>query len=229
MDPFSSPQQLAKARLVYYSRSDRETDRNDEWKEQQESLPFEVKVLQALHELRLNDPERTKMVAKWIGEAAIPNLPVNLASAAELLAFCKNPDAARSLVANADLFERTAHISSFRKATLSLALNDRAMALEFLKQSWQAGEPELVWIAVDPRFDPIHGEDDYQAICQAVFRTGPLGSSAPSRSINSDVSAHRKLTPHSLFLTQKQWQPGNGESPSFGMRRATASKNRLIG
>ena len=60
-------------------------------------------------------------------------------------------------------------ISRFRQALLSLALGDGEGAFSFLKLAVEDREAELVWIGVDPRFDPIRKMEGFQALVNKVI------------------------------------------------------------
>jgi hypothetical protein len=59
-------------------------------------------------------------------------------------------------------------ISRFRQALLSVALEDKAGAVSFLRLSVEEHEAELVWLGVEPRFDPIRKMSAFEALVKTV-------------------------------------------------------------
>jgi hypothetical protein len=172
MDPFSARQQTSTARFFYYSRWHREAKEYYATKAQHGRPSLEVKVIHALTQIQMGEQRMALGLAEEIRKAVVGESPVYLALVAEILALCDDVDAARSLVASADLLGKDVPISSFRKACLALALKNRTEGLRFLNESWQRKEPELPWLAADPRLDGIRGEDQYLTILRAVFHDG---------------------------------------------------------
>jgi hypothetical protein len=51
---------------------------------------------------------------------------------------------------------------------LSVALEDRDGAMSFLRLSVEEHEAELVWLGVEPRFDPIRKMSAFEALVNTV-------------------------------------------------------------
>jgi TolB-like protein/Tfp pilus assembly protein PilF len=168
LDPFSARQRTAMARFFYYRRWHREAQDYFDKSMQLGKMPIEVKVMRAFVELQMGQKKIAITLAEEIQRAA-SDTPVYLASVAEIFAHAEEPALARSLIASAGLLN-DAPISSFRKSCISLALKDNAEGVRFLTDSWRRKEPEVSWIAVDPRFDDLRQENSFQAIYRNLFK-----------------------------------------------------------
>lgn len=169
MDPFSARQRTSLARFFYYSRRYGEAAAFYKDLERQGQLPLEVKAIRAMTAILAGDPFTPAALAGEIRQAARHAGTVYLAFAAEILARCGELESARSLAHEAGLLTPRAGLCDFRQASLALALQDRTEGLRLLTESWKHREPELPWLAADPRFDDIRDEPEYRMIVQAVF------------------------------------------------------------
>ncbi len=77
------------------------------------------------------------------------------AAVAELLALTGKRDKAAQIVAQREFRNAAYPMSKFRKALLSLALDRHEAAISFLQVSVKELEAESIWLAVEPRMDPI--------------------------------------------------------------------------
>ena len=92
-----------------------------------------------------------------------------MAGIAELLAMSGDMESARRLVASFSLFSSPPPISRFRLALLALSLDEAPRALSLLEAAAESKEAELLWIAADPRFDPIREEPAFRKIVNELF------------------------------------------------------------
>jgi len=61
------------------------------------------------------------------------------------------------------------HLSPQHLGYIHLALGDRSQALKFLEQAVDTRDPDIVFIAVDPRLDPLRSDPRFQ---QLVLKFG---------------------------------------------------------
>ena len=69
-----------------------------------------------------------------------------------------------------ELARESIRINPMHLAYLHLALGDRARALSLMEQAADGRDPDLLWIAVDPRVDPLRGDPRFDALVQRLGR-----------------------------------------------------------
>lgn len=169
LDPFSMRQRISAARWSYYSRSYDEDPAYPETLPGDGRVPPELALLHALTEIQMGRRTAAVAFAERIEKDTALAGPAQAAAAAEVLAWCGQEGRASSLAQQAGLLDEAAPISFFRKASLALSLKDRATCLRLLRESLHRREPELPWIAADPRFDGIRGERACADIVAQIF------------------------------------------------------------
>lgn len=179
MDPFSMQQRLSEARLSCYGHLSETADLQHQWLKEDGPVPIELTLLRALSERRRNSTLKTKAMTEWIQDYSVSDGPTCVASLAELLSLRDAEDKARVLIVKAGLMQEVSTISRFRQALLAFSVQDRALGLRLLAESWRHREPELFWISVDPRFDHIRDTDEYISIRNALFRDETITSAVP--------------------------------------------------
>jgi hypothetical protein len=92
---------------------------------------------------------------------------------AEVLAGCGEPDAAGRIAGDFNLFASQSPISKFRQALLLLALGNRDRAISLLSAAFEEQEAELIWLASDPRLDPIRQDSRFTALLNGVMLNPP--------------------------------------------------------
>src|SRR6202012_4649331 len=113
-------------------------------------LPIEPAYYQALNLIELHQTDEALRIAERL-QRSIGSTLSYLAGVAELYALCDAKDKAARLIDQHKLLSPGALYSSYRKARLSIALGDEARTLQLLQHSLEHKEPELPWLAVDPR------------------------------------------------------------------------------
>jgi TolB-like protein/Tfp pilus assembly protein PilF len=63
---------------------------------------------------------------------------------------------------------RTYPVSPGLIATMHIGLNEREQALHWLEKAYQQHSPMMAWLKVDPRFDPIRNEPQFQDLMRRV-------------------------------------------------------------
>jgi hypothetical protein len=125
-------------------------------------------ALMAAHQ---GEKERAKQLIESIRPDSGAQLSM-MAGIAEVLALIGEKEEANQIARAFTLLSVDAGISRFRQALLSIALEDRDGAMSFLRSSVEEHEAELVWLGVDPRFDPIRKMSAFKTLVSAVVPQG---------------------------------------------------------
>ena len=168
IDPFSNRQKVARARFLHITRRFEEGLRPLSEPFIYGPLPVEARFLLALMSAHLGNKEQAKQLIESIRPASGGQLPM-LAGIAEVLALSGETEEAHKIVRDFKLLSLDSPISRFRQALLSLALDDGQSALSLLALALEDREPELIWIGVDTRLDPIRKEIGFEEIARKVF------------------------------------------------------------
>jgi len=131
-------------------------------------LALEPAYFFALVRLCMGEVEAARAIADRFARRAGAT-PVYMAGIAELYALSREEQKAGTLIEQGRLLDSNTPLSYFRKARLSLALQQPAQALAFLQSSLTQREPELPWIAADPLFDSIRHEAAFRQVHAAVY------------------------------------------------------------
>jgi TolB-like protein/tetratricopeptide (TPR) repeat protein len=167
IDPFSNRQKVARAKFLHIRR------RFQEGLEQLSEpliygpIPVEVRFLCALMAAHLGKREQARRLIDNIRSAYGAELPM-MAGIAEVLALVGDTEEASQIARSLKLLSMDAPISRLRQALLTLAMGDKEAALSFLALAVEAKEAELVWIAADPRFDPIRQTAGFKGLAKKV-------------------------------------------------------------
>ena len=167
IDPFSYRQKASYARFLYHSRRYEEAEEHFANPFMYGPLPLEVLAYRALIQLQLGHHEEAKQIGRSIQRSAGAQ-PSLMAVVAGIFALCGEMPAAAGMVTEFGLLTPSAHQSSFRKASLSMALGNPSETLNYLAEACAGREAELPWLAVDPRFDSIRDAPQYREIVSKV-------------------------------------------------------------
>ncbi|AXC13482.1 Adenylate cyclase [Acidisarcina polymorpha] len=162
-DPFSYLQKVACSKFFFLSRRYDEALGHFSEPQKYGPLPLEVLLYQALIYVQLGQLEEAKKLARMVQRSAGAQLSLR-AWIAELLARCGEITAALAIVDEFKLVAPGKPFSKFRQASLLMALGDSEAALSSLASAFADKEPELPWLAVDPRFDSIRSIPKFQEI-----------------------------------------------------------------
>jgi TolB-like protein len=174
IDPFSNRQKVARARFLHLTRRYEDGLRPLSEPPMHGPLPVEARGLLALMAAHLGDKERAKQLIESIRPDSAAQLPM-MAGIAEVLALIGQKEEANQIARAYRLLSMDAAISRFRQALLSVALDDRDGAMSFLRSSAEEHEAELVWLGVEPRFDPIRKMIAFKALVTTVAGPVPQG------------------------------------------------------
>jgi TolB-like protein/Tfp pilus assembly protein PilF len=167
IDPFSNRQKVARAKFMHLTRRYDEGLRPLSRPLMYGPLPVEARGLLALMAAHQGDKERAKQLVESIRPDSAAQLPM-MAGIAEVLALTGEREEANQIARAFRLLSVDTAISRFRQALLSLALEDKAGALSFLRLSVEEHEAELAWLGVEPRFDPIRKMSAFEALVSTV-------------------------------------------------------------
>jgi TolB-like protein/tetratricopeptide (TPR) repeat protein len=172
IDPFSYRQKVLYTRLLYVSRNYEDGLRYLSEQLLYGRLPNEAELYRAMMLVSHNRCDEARRLAQELLDKA-GGQPVMMSGVAELLAACGETHAAGRIVADCGLLDPNSPISKFRQALLLLALGDRDRAICLLSAAYQEHEAELIWLACDPRLDPIRQDARFAALLNGVMLDSP--------------------------------------------------------
>ena len=167
IDPFSYRQKASYARFFYHSRRYEEAEEHFANPLMYGPLPLEVLAYRGLIQIQLGHLAEAKQLGRTIQRSAGAQ-PSLMAVVAGIFALCGEKPAAAGIVTESGLLAPSAHLSSYRKALLSMALGNPSETLNYLAEASAGVEAELPWLAVDPRFDSIRDTPQYREIVRKV-------------------------------------------------------------
>ena len=167
IDPFSNRQKVARVRFLHITRRFEEALRQLSEPLIYGPLPVEARFLLALMSAHVGNKEQAKQLIESIRAASGGQLPM-MAGIAEVLALSGELEDAHKIAHDFKLLSPDSPIGRFRQALLLLALGDKEGALSFLTLALEDREPELIWIGVDPRLDPMRSESGFEDIARKV-------------------------------------------------------------
>ena len=167
IDPFSFRQKASYARFFYHSRRYEEAEEHFASPLMYGPLPLEVLAYRGLIQIQLGHHAEAKQMGRTIQRSAGAQ-PSLMAVVVGIFALCGERPAAAGMVTESGLLAPSAHLSSYRKALLSMALGNPSEALNYLAEASAGIEAELPWLAVDPRFDSIRDTPQYREIVRKV-------------------------------------------------------------
>ncbi len=173
IDPFSYRQKVLYTRLLYMSRNYEDGLRHLSEQLLYGRLPNEAELYRAMMLISHNRCDEAKRLAQELLDKA-GGQPVMMSGVAEVLAACGETDAAGRIAA-ADLFAPNSPTSKFRQALLLLALGNRDHAISLLSAAYEEHEAELIWLACDPRLDPIRQDPRFTTLLDGVMLEPPGG------------------------------------------------------
>jgi TolB-like protein/tetratricopeptide (TPR) repeat protein len=174
IDPFSYRQKALYTRLLYMSRNYEDGLRYLSEQLLYGRLPNEAELYRAMMLISHNRCDEARRLAQELLDKA-GGQPVMMSGVAEVLAACGETDAAGRIAADSDLFAPHSPISKFRQALLLLALHNPDRAISLLSAAYEEHEAELIWLACDPRLDPIRQDARFSALLDGVMFDPPRG------------------------------------------------------
>ena len=152
IDPFSSRHKATRIKMLYWNRK-----YEDLVNEHNRPLvygvpPLESQVFVALACLEIGLVDQARHLAHNLRREGIVR-PYRMASASEIFARCGDVEQSQQIAEQYRFFSAESPISKFRQASLAAALGRRSLALGAITAVLKDGEPEGLWLSVDPRFD----------------------------------------------------------------------------
>ncbi len=131
--------------------------------------PLEVHFLSGVERLvGLGDMKSASRIVEEIRPASGAQLAM-MAGIAEVLALSGKTGDAEQIAADLNLIAPGSSLRKYRQALLSIAFGDNERALTLLDSAVRMREPELVWIGVEPRFDPLRPESAFKDLVKKVI------------------------------------------------------------
>jgi TolB-like protein len=168
IDPFSYRQKVARAKFLHITRRYDEGVRQLSEPAIYGPHPVETRLLVSLMLTHLGEKERAKQLIEGIRPASGTQIPM-MAGIAEVLALSGDADQAKYIIDCFKLFSEASPVSSFRRSLLALSLGDKERCLSYLTKAVEDREAELVWIGVEPRFDPVRKDPLFKKLVQKVL------------------------------------------------------------
>lgn len=174
IDPFSYRQKLLYTRLLYLSRNYEDGLRYVSEQLLYGRLPNEAELYRALTLISHDRRDEARRIAYELWDT-IGGQPVMMSGVAEVLAASGETDVAGRIAGDFNLFALRSPINKFRQALLSLVLGNRDRAISLLSAAYEDQEAELIWLASDPRLDPIRQDSRFTALLNGVM-LNPAGA-----------------------------------------------------
>jgi hypothetical protein len=168
VDPFSNRQKAALIKFLHLTRRYEEGVHQLSELSIYGPLPVEAQFFIALMSAHFGMKDQAKRLARSIRPASGAELPM-MAGVAEVLALSGELEEANLIVQGLKIFSQQAEISRFRQALLAVALGDTERSLSLMTLAVENREAELLWIGVDPRFDPIREQTVFKELVNKVL------------------------------------------------------------
>jgi TolB-like protein len=168
IDPFSHRQKVARAKFLHLTRRYSEATRLWSGPLIHGPLPLEARFYQALISVALGDMTSAYQFVEKIRPDSGAQLAV-MAGIAEVLALSGKPEDAQQIVTDLNLFAPESSLRKYRQALLALAFGNKESALALLDIALEMREPDLVWIGVEPRFDPLRPESTFKNVMKRII------------------------------------------------------------
>ena len=94
--------------------------------------------------------------------------PVVLSSLAHALGVAGETQEARALLEELRQLEARRYVPPYGLALVHLGLGERGAALGRLRQAFELREPNLLWLGVNPRFDPLRADAEFKELLRRV-------------------------------------------------------------
>lgn len=168
IDPFSYRQKVARAKFLHLTRRYSEAIRLWSGELIHGPLPLETRFFLALMFVGLGDTVNAKQLVESMRPDAGAQLAM-MGGIAEVLALSGETKSAEKIANDLNLFAPDSPLCGYRQALLSLALGDKERALSYLNIALSKKEPELVWIGVEPRLDPLRTESKFEDVVRKII------------------------------------------------------------
>lgn len=169
IDPFSYRQKVARGKFLYLARQYEQGIHLLTSAQVYGPLPLEAFFYLALMYVHVGNRESAKGIVERIRVEAGAQTAM-MGGIAELLALSGEADQALKIIEVFRLLSENSPVSKYRQALLLLALGDSDRALGLITEAFEQREAELVWLAADPRFDPLRTKPVFHDLLKKIFR-----------------------------------------------------------
>jgi hypothetical protein len=85
------------------------------------------------------------------------------------LAMAGREDEVRQLLAELDAESKIRYVSPQWPMVIHAALGETETAIEYLEKAWEIKAVQILWVGVDPNFDPLRSEPRFIEISEKVL------------------------------------------------------------
>lgn len=168
VDAFSQRQKLAWIRFFHVSRRHQELEEYGPDRLLHGQFPTDARLYLALIYIEMGRLDEALNIAREVQRRADME-PAIAAFLAEVFARCGELLLTNELIRDFQLLSNVPGISRFRRSLLALALDNKPGALALLSAAFSNREPELIWLAVDPRLDALRSDPEFMAMTGALL------------------------------------------------------------
>jgi hypothetical protein len=117
--------------------------------------------------MRTRSPKR-RVLWRSIRRSAEPTSTIYLAALGHAYGVAGRRDKALAVLADLQTRTRSRYISALDIATVYLGLGDTDETFEWLERAFETRASALVYLAVDPRYDPIREDPRFQNLIRRI-------------------------------------------------------------
>jgi tetratricopeptide (TPR) repeat protein len=167
LDPLSLAINVDTAACFYYSRQYEQSERQlHNLLELNPSFVRAYVLLGKVHEQKGEAEKAVEMVTKALELA--PDDPVTMSVLAHALATAGRPAEARKILADLEAIANRRYVSAVQIAAILTALGETDQAHESLEQAYYNRDVELVWLKINPVFDPLRSDARFVDLVERV-------------------------------------------------------------
>jgi len=167
LDPLSLAINVDTAACFYYSRQYQQSERQlNNLLELNPTFIRAYVLLGKVHEQKGESEKAVEMLTRALELA--PDDPVTMSVLAHALATAGRSVEARNILADLEAIGNRRYVSSLQMAAIRIALGETDQALEALEQAYDNRDVELVWLKINPVFDPIRSDARFVELVERV-------------------------------------------------------------
>jgi len=155
------------AACFYYSRQYQQSER--QLHNLLELNPTFIRAYVLLGKVHEQKGEAVKAIAMLSRALELaPDDPVTMSVMAHALATAGDMVEARKILADLEAIGDRRYVSSLQMAAIRIGLGETDQALESLEQAYDNRDVELVWLKINPVFDPIRSDARFVDLVERV-------------------------------------------------------------
>lgn len=167
LDPLSLAINVDMAACFYYSRQYQQSERQlHNLLELNPTFIRAYVLLGKVHEQKGEPEKAIEMLTRALELA--PDDPVTMSVLAHALATAGKLVEARNILADLEAIGNRRYVSSLQMAAIRIGLGETDQALESLEQAYDNRDVELVWLKINPVFDPIRSDARFVDLVERV-------------------------------------------------------------